>query len=63
MAKQTKPDYIYKCDRCHVTAHEPEPSNVPCPVCLRRMSLVSWPKPDPVTYSKETTQADNQGEY
>ena len=57
--KQTKLDYIYKCDRCHVTAHEPEPSNIPCPICQTRMtfvSLISWPKPNPVTYSRETTQ-------
>jgi len=58
--KQTKPDYIYKCTRCSVTAHEPEPSNVACPVCEIRMTLISWPKPDPTTYSKETARADNQ---
>jgi len=41
--KQAKPDYIYQCEEkgCNQTkVHRAEPSNEPCPLCEKRMTLI-----------------------
>ena len=53
--KQAKPDYLYQCQTCNTQAHETEPSNVPCPICEKRMELRAWTMPNPDLNTKTIT--------
>ena len=45
-------DHIYQCKKCSVIAQEPEPSNRPCPICEKQMTLINQPAPVPEILKK-----------